>query len=74
MQTIYLSARKIFEQAIISRRLKDNLEAVFLFHSCRDQCITVGPVWGDLIIKVYQVLLKQYYDPGSRTGVFVLVK
>ena len=39
--------------------------------SCRDQLITVGPVRGDVIIKVYRVLLKQCYDASSHIGVFV---
>ena len=48
-----LGACKIFEQAIFSIRLKDNLEAMVSCDSCRDQLIKVGPVQGDLIVKVY---------------------
>ena len=54
-----LGACKIFEQAVFSMRLKDNLEAMVSSDSCRDQLIKVGPVQGDLIVKVYRVLLKQ---------------
>lgn len=39
-----LGACQIFEQAIFSIRLKDNLEAVVSCDSCRDQLIKMGPV------------------------------
>ena len=54
-----LGACQIFEQAVISIGLKDNLETMLSCDSCRDQLITVGPVRGELIVKVYRVLLKQ---------------
>ena len=39
-----LGAWKIFEQAVVSIRLNDNLEAVVSCDSRRDQLIKVGPV------------------------------
>ena len=39
-----LGACQIFEQAIFSIRLKDNLEAMVSCDSCRDQLIKMGPV------------------------------
>ena len=68
-----LGACQIFEQAVFSTRLKDNLEAMVSCDSCRDQLIKVGPVQRDLIVKVYRVLLKQCYDISSHTGVFVFI-